>query len=82
MVMTSYFTWGSKIQDLVPPLAMEEVFSNYEMKNRIGTHTTTMGPQNILTVRRWLRKNTNINFSTLKNLVGNIPGLGSLGFGK
>jgi len=62
--------------------AMEEVFSNYEMKNRIGTHTTTMGPQNILTVRRWLRKNTNINFSTLKNLVGNIPGLGSLGFGK
>merc|ERR1712130_886307 len=62
--------------------AMEEFFSNYEMKNRIGTHTTTMGPQNILTVRRWLRKNTNINFSTLKNLVGNIPGLGSLGFGK
>ena len=46
------------------------------------THTTTMGPQNIPTVRRWLRKNTNINFSSLNNLVGKIPGFGSLGFGK
>ena len=62
--------------------AMEEIFSNYELKNRIGTHTTTMGLQNIPTVRRWLRKNTNINFSSLNNLVGKIPGFGSLGFGK
>ena len=47
-----------------------------------STHTTTMGPQNIPTVRRWLRKNTNNNFSSLNNLVGKIPGFGSLGFGK
>ena len=49
--------------------AMEEIFSNYELKNLIGTHKTTMSPQNIPTVRRWLRKNTNINFTSLNNFV-------------
>ena len=64
-------------------VVMEEIFSNYELWTRLSTtHTTTMGPQNIPTVRRWLRKNTNINFSSLNNLVGKIPGFGSLGFGK
>ena len=62
--------------------AMEKVFPNYEFKTRIGNHFTTVGPLSILTVRRWLKKNTNINFSTLHNLVAKIPGLGSLGLGK
>ena len=57
--------------------AMKEVFTNYELKNRIGTHLTTMGPQNIPTIRRWLRANTNINFGGLSNLLDNIPFFGS-----
>lgn len=42
--------------------AMEPVFPNYQLKNRIGTHTTTTSPINIPTVRRWMKANTNIQF--------------------
>ena len=54
--------------------AMKEVFTNYELKNRAGTHGTTMGPQNIPTIRRWLKRNTNIQFTTVDKVLDNIPG--------
>ena len=47
---------------------MTKVFSNYELSNRPGTHATTMGPQNIPKVIRWLAANTNIQFSRLNLL--------------
>ena len=50
--------------------ALEKVFTNYEFKSRTGTHTTSINPSNILRVRRWLKKNTNINFSSLHNSIG------------
>ena len=58
--------------------AMEEVLTKYQLKKRIGTHFTTMGPQNIPTVRRWLKANTNINNGGLSNVLDNIPFFGSL----
>ena len=59
--------------------AMKKVFPNYELKNSVGTHMLTMGSHNIPTVRRWLKKNTNINFSRRDSMIGNIPSFGGFG---
>ena len=43
---------------------MEKVFKKYTFKVRLGSHGTTMGPQNIPLIKRWMKKNTNLNFKT------------------
>jgi len=71
------------LADLIVPLpagsatrkAMEQVFPNYQLKNKIGTHLTTVNPLNIPTIIKWAKKNTNLQFSRF-NPIAIVGGLG------
>jgi len=42
---------------------MNKVFTNYEFKAMVGTHTTTIpNPLNVPRLKSWLRENTNLKF--------------------
>ena len=60
---------------LASSTAMNKVFTNYQLVNTVGSHSTTIGPQNMIGVYCWLKKNVpNMAFSTISPL-GLVPSI-------